>query len=337
MKHFNAATLSGPDALYPRSAMPRQAPPAPVVTAQFDPDEARSYGGVKAAELIDMAQDHDSFEAKTIRPGAVQRLVDASLEKLDALRAYMIVKTALRRLFAPLMPKPTQQTALIKKQPSARKVQPTYVWTNYKPRPSDWAELDAYYGYDVRGTSPTWIAKRADMARRKLQAEINATVHADVKPGIDPAAFTDVAPCAPQPRNYEDADDLHMIWPPIELPSVTAAELEEASSPSSTLPTPHADCKPARLSAIDAPDAPLGLPAPHLQMPLPAATSATHAKTPVRAQDRFDQQTLDQGQTPKLNRGQRRAQQRDEKRAKKLAQKRQASRACQTATSRAPP
>lgn len=196
--------------------------------AAFDPSEARSYCGVMAAELVPHAK--DIADAKHGRPR--RRAAGArALARMDAIlalavTAYGRVKAALRLLASPLQSRSYQAranrldalySAPLNSVPNA----PT-IWVTRPPTQADWAARDAAAGYDLRGTSPTYILRRVYRYRAQRRRDIAPPLERAFRKGQQAArrgARTSEFIGPPTPRHYKEVDDLFAVWPPVALPA----------------------------------------------------------------------------------------------------------------------
>lgn len=197
-----------------RGVMPRM--------QDFDPFETRTYNGVSGAELSRHAQDlWNMFHDGPRLDGAARRGVARSKAVMAvALWAYITVKNALGLLAAPLRSasyKPRRRTTHRSGAPQA----PT-VWLTKPPTTSEWNARDMQAGYDIRGTSPTWVMRRVyrhRAARRRALETPHARLERHVKTQANTQARTDAFIGPPTPRHYKDVEDMGLIWPPVPRPS----------------------------------------------------------------------------------------------------------------------
>lgn len=188
---------------------------------------SRCYGGFVASEFKERALDLDAMDEGRKRPGMAERL-RACLTNIvtrftAAMDAYMKVRRALGTLTAePEWPAPSRHSA-----------KPRKLWMWRRPPLSNrqWQQLDAAHRFDVRGTSPEFLARRvrAIRAKRRLVAE------SDFFKATKPKA-REHAPLIgpPVPREHKGVKDLFMIWPPVgpaELEALIANVPVEALAP----------------------------------------------------------------------------------------------------------
>lgn len=193
-------------------------------SVHFDAFEARTYAGVAAADLVEHAKDIEAMQLeRPLRHGSSARFQERVSEFTDgvlntALHAYIKVKNALRLMVRPL------QNRVRRRQSCSRDTQkPTApkIWVTKAPSQAQWTARDIEAGYDIRGTSPTWVMRRAyrHRNRRRLELEpFHETAYRLGQKAQISARNTVHFIGPPRPLHYQDVEDLHQIWPPIVLP-----------------------------------------------------------------------------------------------------------------------
>lgn len=180
--------------------------------AVFDPYETRRYGGIWAKDLVVAASDQTALNKGEIRPGAAQRMLTRTKAFLRALQTYLSVKRALAIWETPLMEGYASHLLTERRTPpTARK---PYIWRTPAPTAKTWRQAERCYGFDIRATSPSHIARAVHRERTKLRNTL-INVH-----GADTAASrrdTSSWQGPPAARDYNGPDDLFTVWPPVFL------------------------------------------------------------------------------------------------------------------------
>lgn len=196
--------------------------PVPCST-DFDPSEARRFHGVPAADLAEHALDIEASQTgKPLRAGSISRLGARLCGPLDAvfhtaLCAYITVKHALRLIMRPLQHHRRRSPSYGR----ARTNLAPKIWVTPPPTQAEWAARDQAAGFDVRGTSPTWILRRAYRQRARRRRELEPPLQRAARLG-EQAHAADTRPAGfigpPAPVHYTEVDDLYQVWPPVALP-----------------------------------------------------------------------------------------------------------------------
>lgn len=203
------------------------------VACDFDPLETRTYNGVPGGKLSIHAEDiWCSVNNGPVRDGTGHRALDRMEAVLaTAVWAYIVVRNALALLAKPIRPKMSERRAAPVHRKPAPKA-PT-VWLTKPPTEAEWKARDEAAGYDVRGTSPTWVRRRVyqHRARRKraLELPFERTERLARRKEMTARASDFIGP--PALRHYEEAQDMGMIWPPVALstePKGTLPRISEA-------------------------------------------------------------------------------------------------------------
>lgn len=210
-----------------RGVKPMSGPCEPRTTQAYL--EARSYNGVSGVVLSHHAADiWNTYHDEPCHPGcAVRSLARMSAVMAAAVWAFIVVKNALHVLALPLRP---NAGAARKMSNRARRFGPKRktIWLTPPPTQAAWKTRDAEAGYDIRGTSPTWVMRRVyrHRAHRRQVLETplaRAGRHAkrDAHLAASNAAF--IGP--PAPLHYKEVADIGLIWPPIAPPTLPKAHL----------------------------------------------------------------------------------------------------------------
>lgn len=174
----------------------------------------RSYGGYLASKLAERADDLDALDQGHVRPGAARRLKHClyriATRFMCALSGYRTVRDAISRLEdAPVwgLERITSRTPR------------SYTWRQAPLSSRQWERLDTKYGFDVRGTSPRWIARRASALRTQRKEEATSDFYKSTRPARETAEPFIGPPC---PRDHAGTDDFFMVWPPVRYEELDA-------------------------------------------------------------------------------------------------------------------
>lgn len=182
---------------------------------------SRTYNGMSGAELSLHSEDIWNMHSDGSRLLGAGERAYARMNGViaTAVWAYIVVKNALALLGSPLRPKSRDRRAT----PIRRTFKPKAptVWLTKPPTQSEWNARDAKAGYDIRGTSPTWVMRRVYRHRAKRRRALEAPHER-----VDRLARCEACAVAPKqcfigpptPRHYKDVADIGMIWPPVPRP-----------------------------------------------------------------------------------------------------------------------
>lgn len=234
-----------------RGAVPANVTPALRPYGVYNPREPRRYGGVRAADLVEAAKDQEGLERGCLRPGVAVRMAAYTQKFIRALGAYRMVKRALGLWRAPLMegyePKPAN-VASSDRHPIMRR----YIWRKPPPSAAQWKAREARYGFDIRATSPTHIKRRVYRERARLRAALTGPLaRGAVAPPPKPSGDAALQG-PPVPRDYKEAEDMFMVWPPVFLDTPKIEGSRTAQGQARHI-TEIAECPQASSGAVDRP------------------------------------------------------------------------------------
>lgn len=188
------------------------------VSAAFDADEARTYGGLMASEVLDLIGSWIEILAgltgRRFRATVRKLAGDARAHEWQAAKLYLSVKQSLAGLGAPL--KLRAPSRVPRRKPASFK------WRVSPAKTYRWAYVARTLGFDMRDTSAFWIERKCAQARAKAAQDARdlRALKLDTPDYWDAADTPKLKRDAGDPvmvRTFEPirADDLDMIWPPV--------------------------------------------------------------------------------------------------------------------------
>lgn len=210
---------------------PRPVRDEPVSDA-FDWDEARSYGGLLAFEILSLMSGWLEILAgltgRRFRAMIRKLAGDARADERRAVELYLSVKQSLSALHKPFTPRAPRQ--------ASRRNPVSYRWHVSPAKSYRWDYLARTLGFDIRGTSAFWIKRQCARARAQAAKEARdlRALNLNDEAYWDDANLPKMKRCmrdAFDMREFEPirADDMDMIWPPVTV-TVPVLEIIETDS-----------------------------------------------------------------------------------------------------------
>lgn len=237
------------------------------VPVGYDLGEERTYLGHPARRLARYMENHQAMRAGRNRIWPTRVFDGFPKFFWEAFTLYARIKAYIALLFSPvtdkelgITPTPDKLARYREGYDWAPKREPeprithrlgvkTWTWGTPPPTRAEWKRIDEALGYNVRGTSPTYISQKVRRLR-KIQIEVERKARGLIPPvtSIFIPAHSKRGPRHDMDiRNFQMPEDMFVIWPPVNLPD-TAPDVA-ASTPKDPH---HTEDDPSSLTGLNA-------------------------------------------------------------------------------------